>query len=1355
MPPLRLLFAVSATSCFGLSSSLAQTSGYTPVNISSYLNGNLSINDQLDPLGLTEGNTGTGVPFLTAAYGPNGYMGSAFLAGNYSPASSSMLTINLASQHITGQSTFYALLNNYFGMPNVNEYNVVLNFTNGTSVTYASLGGVNTRDYNYNSFTNTISSTTTNWWSDYAIVGTNFQRLDVREFVIPTADVNLTVASLSMTQLQPSAPGFISGLTFSTLPPVTFNNSATPPTLTNIVAQSGNLISAVFSTLNPIFDGGVLTATTNTTTNTSFSITGNGGTIDAGGKSLVFQGILSNFTTTPGFLNIMNSGVGGGVTLAGVNTYTGATTINSGTLALTGAGSIATSSGLLDNGLFDITAATGAVSIAALTGNGNVNLGTNSLNLTNATGTFAGIIGGTGGITVAAGQQALSGVNTYTGATTISSGTLALAGAGSIATSSGVLDNGVFDVSAANGAVSIATLTGNGNVNLGTNSLNLTNAAGTFAGIIGGTGGVTVAAGQQALSGVNTYTGATTINSGTLALTGAGSIATSSGVLDNGVFDVSAATGPVSIAALAGNGSVKLGTNSLNLTNAAGTFAGIIGGTGGVTVAAGQQTLTGVNTFSGALAVDAGAVLTVPSSAALGSGMLQLNGSSSTPATLDITGTTTISNPIALSGDPVFSIDNGTTTVTSAIADGSTPGDLVKQGAGALVLTGNNTYTGPTSLNAGTLEIDGSITSSVSVAQGTTLLGKGTVSGAVNNNGTVAPGTATATGILTVSGNYTQSATGVLAIRTTPTNVPGTGFDQLNIGGTGTLAGTLGIDNIGAAEYQSGQEFDLLHAAGGVSGKFSTVNYSGTAFASDLETDILYTSDDVYLQFQSKLDRVFDVTTGTSMTSANNFTNGNLTKTGAGTLVLTGTSTYTGPTTVAAGALEVNGSLESPVTVNSDATLSGTGTLASVHNDGTVAAGTGSAAGVLKTTGNYVQTAGGTLLSRIGFSVAVGNGESQLDVAGTATLNGTIIIDSTARTYEIGQSIDLLHSSKGVSGTFSKIDYTGFAFANYLEPSLKYSGNEVSLVLNPQPSVVNSGRVNVANSFTLDQSLFTVLESALTEGDPFAIEGIAPKRNTWAHLLGSYGNANGYDVESEGLVAGQGVALSEDLTLGGAVASLATKTSDPLSSVTGTTVGISGYAIYEHGNATGSVGLGGGHVDNQLLRTLPQFNAAARGDNDGAYAFAGVRAQYRVTSGTFFAIPDIAVEYLHTDVASTTDGGAGVLDLHYARLNSDLGRVAAGVTGGFKLTQTHGTLMPWVRVGMNERIGAHSVANTESVGLYDSTQSAIAVPTAGFTAGAGADLIGNTAWRVSLRWTGDYGSGTSLESFALTANYAW
>jgi autotransporter-associated beta strand protein len=1250
-----------------LSNSLAQTSNYTTVNIGSYLNGNLSINNQMDPVGLTGGNTGTAIPFLTSAYGPNGYMGSAFLAGNSSPATSSTLTINLASQNITGQATMYALLNNYYGTANANEYNVVLQFTNGASVTYSSIGGVNTRDYNHSSFTDSISPTTTNWWSNYAIVGSNYQRLDVREFAIPTADVNSTVASLSIVQLQPNDPGFLSGLTFSSLPPLTFVNNSTPLTLTNIVTQSGNLLSAVNTSLNPIFDGGVLTAPTDTTTNTAFAITGNGGTIDAAGKNLVFQGVLSNFTTTPGSMIFGNSGVGGEVALAAVNTYTGATTIVSGTLALTGAGSIASSSGVLDNGVLDISGASAPVDVAALTGSGGVSLGANTLNVTNATGTFSGVIGGTGGVTIAAGQQTLSGINTYTGATTINAGTLALAGAGSIASSSGVLDNGVLDISGTTAAVNVAALTGSGGVNLG--------------------------------------------------------------------------------------------ANTLNVTNAAGTFAGVIGGTGGVTVAAGHQTLTGANTFSGALTVDAGAVLTIPSSASLGAGTVQLNGAASTPATLDITGTTAISNRIDLSGDPVLSIDNGTTTVAGAIADGSSPGDLVKQGAGNLVLTGANTYTGPTSLNAGTLEIDGSIQSSVSVAQATALLGKGTVAGAVNNAGTVIPGTRTTTGILTVSGNYTQSATGVLAIRTTPTNVAGTGFDQLNIGGSATLAGVLAIDNVGAAEYPLGQPFDLLHAVGGVSGTFSTVNYGGTAFGSDIEPDVLYDNNDVYLQFQSASARTFNTPTGTTQTSADNFANGSvpgtLTKQGQGTLVLTGSSTYTGPTTVEAGTLQVNGSIVSPVTVNSGATLSGNGSVASVNNSGTVAAGTVTAAGILTTTGNYLQSASGTLMSRIGFSGVMGGASSQLKVAGTASLSGTLNIDNTAGAYQVGQSIDLLHSSAGVSGAFSQVDYTGLPFADYLAPSLKYAGNDVYLVLDPQPSVVASGRVHVANSFIQDQSLFTVLESTLTEGDPFAVEGVTPKHDSWVHLLGSDGNANGYAAQSEGVVAGQGVALTEALTLGGAVASLSTTTSDPLASVAGTTVGISGYALYDHGNAAGSIGIGAGHLDNQLTRSLPEFNAAARGDDNGAYAFAGLRAQYRLTTGTVFAIPDISLEYLHTDVAGMADAGAEQLDLHYARLHSDLGRVAAGVTGGFKLNRTYGTVMPWLRVGTNDRIGAHSVTNTETVGLYDSTQSAVAVPTAGFTMGAGADLIGNTAWRVSTRWTGDYGSGTRLENFALTANYVW
>ncbi len=184
---------------------------YTTVNISNYINGNITINDQLDPVGLTEGSTGLGIPFQTSGYGPNGFMGSAFLAGRASPGASSTLTIDLTGQSITGQASFYALLNNYFGQPGVDEYTVTINFVGGASESYASIGGVDTRDYNEN-VSNTIANTTTEWWND----GSLGQRLDVREFTIDPAHLNDQIASFQITQLQPADPAFLSGLTFST-----------------------------------------------------------------------------------------------------------------------------------------------------------------------------------------------------------------------------------------------------------------------------------------------------------------------------------------------------------------------------------------------------------------------------------------------------------------------------------------------------------------------------------------------------------------------------------------------------------------------------------------------------------------------------------------------------------------------------------------------------------------------------------------------------------------------------------------------------------------------------------------------------------------------------------------------------------------------------------------------------------------------------------------------------------------------------------------------------------------------------------------------------------------------------------
>src|SRR5205085_1377573 len=227
---------------------------------------------------------------------------------------------------------------------------------------------------------------------------------------------------------------------------------------------------------------------------------GNGGTTGSIVGNVVDNGIFAINRSNAFVYNGVISGTGafqqigtGTTTLTAVQSYSGLTTISAGTLALTGAGNIASSSGVVANGAFDISGiAASGTSIKALSGFGSVALGTKTLTLTNAAGNFAGVIGGSGGLTLAGGTETLSAVNTYTGATTISGGTLALAGAGSIASSSGVVDKGAFDISGTGSGASIRTLSGSGTVALGAKTLILTNASDNFAGVIGGTGGFTL-----------------------------------------------------------------------------------------------------------------------------------------------------------------------------------------------------------------------------------------------------------------------------------------------------------------------------------------------------------------------------------------------------------------------------------------------------------------------------------------------------------------------------------------------------------------------------------------------------------------------------------------------------------------------------------------------------------------------------------------------------------------------------------------------------------------------------------------------------------------------------------------------
>jgi autotransporter-associated beta strand protein len=397
----------------------------------------------------------------------------------------------------------------------------------------------------------------------------------------------------------------------------------------------------------------------------SFTTLTGGGEVVLGDKTLT----ISNGSTD--FAGVISGAggliiAGGEQTLSGANSYTGATTIDAdAALALTGDGSIAGSSGVTADGTFDISDADAGVSITTLAGAGDVVLGANTLTLSSASTTFSGVIDGSGGLTVSAGTQTLTGANTYEGATNIAAGaTLALSAGGSIADSSSVVANGTFDIAGASGDVSITTLDGSGAVTLGTNDLTLTNASTTFGGVIGGTGGLIVEAGTQTLTGANTYAGATEVDDGAaLVLAGNGSLASSSKLAIDGTFDISGTNAGASITTLAGDGIVTLGGKTLTLTAAADTFAGAIGGTGGLAVTGGTQTLTGNNSYTGVTDVLAGASLALS-----GSGDIAESAGLNLAGAFDISGTTAGASLVALAGLGSITLGEQDLTITNASA---------------------------------------------------------------------------------------------------------------------------------------------------------------------------------------------------------------------------------------------------------------------------------------------------------------------------------------------------------------------------------------------------------------------------------------------------------------------------------------------------------------------------------------------------------------------------------------------------------------------------------------------------------------------------------------------------------------
>jgi fibronectin-binding autotransporter adhesin len=709
---------------------------------------------------------------------------------------------------------------------------------------------------------------------------------------------------------------------------------------------------------------GAATITNNVTNNASFGF--------FSGSAIAMSGVIS------GSGDVIQVGTGV-TTISTAQTYTGSTTISSGTLALSGGGSIAASSNLTDNGTFSIAAATGGVSIASLSGIGAVQLGAVDLILSNASGTFSGSISGSGGLILAGGKETLSGSGSFTGATIISSGTLYVSGPGSLSGSARVVDNAVLDISGVTStgvqsSSSIVSLTGSGTVALGSATLALTNAGDTFSGTISGTGGLTVGGGTETLTGASSYTGGTTITAGTLSLVGGGSLAATGTVTNNGVLDVSAAGngGVVTIGSLSGSGTANLGSNTLNLANASTSFSGIITGSGGLILSAGSETITGANNYTGGTLINAG---TLQIGDGLQSGSIVGN--------------------VADYGVLAF---DGIESVTFAGLISGT-GAVAQIGTGTTALTAANSYTGGTTIAAGTLQIGNG---------GTT----GSLGGDVVDNGALAfdhSDAVTFAGTISGTGSLRQIGSGTLTLTAVNSYTGATTINsgaQLVLGGAGSIATSSGvIDN-------------------GILNVSLTTTSPTIASLSGAGTVALGTRS---LALTSAADVFSGAITGS----------GGLTLSG-GTETLSGTNSYSGTTSINSGTLTVNGSIagSSGVTVNSGGMLAGTGTVpaVTVGSGGTLAPG----AGTLKVGGGVTFASGSTYLVNL-----TSTSSPAIVASGTATLGGALTVASLDGTYLLGQKITVLTADGGSSGgfTLSPITGTGALYSG----KLSYDANNAYL----------------------------------------------------------------------------------------------------------------------------------------------------------------------------------------------------------------------------------------------------------------------------------------------------------------------
>ena len=896
--------------------------------------------------------------------------------------------------------------------------------------------------------------------------------------------------------------------------------------ITSTYANKTLSISGLISGAQSITKNGPGSLTLSGSNTYSGGFTLNDGTVSAGTNSAFGTGTLSlnggTIRNTGSNRNIANAlNLGGNVTIGDSFTtfyFNGNATLTASS-RLTVLGSNATRLTGIVGGNFSLTK----------DGTGTLGLGSG---LTGGNNTF------TGGFVLNSGSVQLHGavgVNTQfgTGTLTLNGGSLnsESANAADRTLANAVILGGDVDLNASstyNRSITYAgsvTLTGN-------RTLTTTNTvrAGVISGVINdggnGYGFIKDGAGLLTLSAANTYSGNTTVSAGTLLIANVNALQNST--LDTGASGSQAVTLSVAgtntynIGGLQGSDALAMGANTLSVgsKNTDTIFAGDLTGTGLLTkVGTGTLTLSGNNTSTGNITINAG-TLQFAKQAALyngtaaswvktkiyvnSGGTLALNvGGVGEFTTGNVTtlltnlGTSITNNGLLAGSRLGFDTTNasgGNFTISDVIANSTGTGSgavgLTKLGSGTLILTGNNTYTGVTTVEAGTVEVRqanalGGTGTGTTVTSGAALaLANGISIGAeaLTLSGT---GVAGGGALRNLSGNNSYAGATTLAAASRIQSDADTltisgaisGTHHLSIGGAGntTISSNIGTSSLnkidagtltltGTSSYTGATTILAGTLQIGGSGQLGSGSYAG-AIANE---DAL----------------VFNTAAAQSL-SGDITGNGSLTKSNSGTLTLLGTNTYSGGTTITAGTLQIgnagtSGSLSGNVNISSDGTLTfnrsdivnvanaldgagtirqegiGTLTLSGTNsNSGTITASAGvlkfdgatafsSSTALLSASSATISLADGTArtstltsgnlsLASATFVFDIGSTSDSLSLGGAATLSGTNIVQLNFLTPAEAGSWTLISAASGLAGTWSldtgSFSQPGFSFS--------------------------------------------------------------------------------------------------------------------------------------------------------------------------------------------------------------------------------------------------------------------------------------------------------------------------------------